>query len=116
MIKSTYKYENVKCIGVYDGDTITVLIDFGFKLTQELKIRLHRIDTPELRGSEKASGIISRDFVRKKILDKNIMLETIKKGKYGRIVAEVYFHDSNEQLECMNDLLVDEGLAIYKDY
>ena len=42
------------------------------------------INTPE--GEERELGIVSRGELREKILDKDIILETIKdkKGKYGR--------------------------------
>ena len=56
---------------VYDGDSITVDIDLGFGvLLQSQKIRLLKINTPEIRGSERASGIISRDALRGKISEK----------------------------------------------
>ncbi len=108
-----YRYENVKCIDVYDGDTITVIIDFGFKLTQEVKIRLARIDAPELRGSTKEAGKKSRDILREMILNESIVLSTQKKqkGKYGRIVAEVYYQGSN-----LNNWLVRQEYAKYREY
>ncbi|MEZ0139414.1 MAG: thermonuclease family protein [Candidatus Reddybacter sp.] len=34
-----------------------------------------------------------------------------KKGKYGRWLADVLIDDA-----CINDLLVDKGLAVYHDY
>ena len=44
-----YTYR-AKIIGVYDGDTITALVELGFNVTIELKLRLYGIDTPEVRG------------------------------------------------------------------
>lgn len=99
---------------VYDGDTITVDIDLGFHvgLTSE-KIRLYRINTPEVRGSEREQGLISRDWLRERILDKEIILRTYKdkKGKYGRWLADVLVDEV-----CINDELVEKGLAVYHDY
>ncbi|MBQ0718579.1 MAG: thermonuclease family protein [Gammaproteobacteria bacterium] len=99
---------------VYDGDTITVDIDLGFHVSlSKEKFRLNRINTPEVRGPEKAEGLISRDWLRERILDKEIILVTHKdkKGKYGRWIADIWLDGV-----CINDELVDKGLAEYKDY
>jgi endonuclease YncB( thermonuclease family) len=48
--------------GVYDGDSITVDIDLGFNnWMKNQKVRLYGINTPELRGEERPSGLIARD-------------------------------------------------------
>jgi len=95
--------------GVYDGDSITVDIDLGFGIImKDKKIRLADIDTPELRGDEKDQGIISRDWLRNKILNKHITINTIKdtSGKYGRYLAFVYYDNVN-----LNEQMLNEGLA-----
>lgn len=82
---------------VYDGDTITCDIDLGFKVTlKDQKLRLFGVDTPELRGKDKESGLAARDFLRDKILEKDITVVTLKdkKGKYGRWLAKVYKDDT----------------------
>lgn len=99
---------------VYDGDTITVDVDLGFHVQlKKEKFRLYRINTPEVRGPEKEQGYISRDWLRERILNKEIELVTYKdkKGKYGRWLADVWIDGI-----CVNDELVDRGLAEYKDY
>ena len=107
-----YTYR-AKIIGVYDGDTVTALVDLGFGITNKIKVRLKGINTPELRGVERAQGIISRDFLREKILNKDIVIETFKdkKGKYGRYIGTLWINDEN-----INELLVEQGLAEKKDY
>lgn len=97
-------------VSVYDGDTITCDVKLGFNVTiSNQKIRLYGIDTPELRGDERDDGIISRDFVRDKILDKDIKLYTLKdkRGKYGRMLGIVYVENEN-----INQLLLDKNLAV----
>lgn len=104
--KYCYNAFVTKC---YDGDTITCDIDVGFGITlKKQKIRLFGINTPEVRGEDKENGYIARDFLRNKILEKNILLFTIKdkKGKYGRMLGIVYHNDVN-----MNELLVKNDLA-----
>lgn len=84
---------------VYDGDTITCDIDCGFGIVYSgQKIRLYGIDTPELRGDERERGIEVRNILRNKILNKQIILKTIKdkKGKYGRYLGIIYIEENGE--------------------
>ena len=97
---------------VYDGDTITVDFDLGFGIVlKKQKIRLLGINTPEVRGPERADGILSRNALRQRILDKQVIIRTSKdkKGKYGRWLGEVYVEDEN-----INQWLITEGYA--KEY
>jgi len=98
---------------VYDGDTVTVDIDLGFDvILKAQKIRLLRINAPEVRGEQRELGLKSRDALRQKICNKWIRLKTEKdkKGKFGRWLGEIWFND-----ECINDWLLKEGLAeVYK--
>ncbi|MBM4171591.1 MAG: nuclease, partial [Ignavibacteria bacterium] len=116
MEKNLYHYK-ATVTEVYDGDTCTVDIDLGLHVwTRGEKIRLNRINAPEVRGSEKEKGILSRDFLRNKILGKEILLETIKDKdeKYGRYLGEIILLDSSNNEINVNDLLVKEGFAEYK--
>lgn len=99
---------------VYDGDTVTADVDLGFSVwAHGEKLRLYGLDAPELRGSEREQGLISRDWLREQILDKDVFIRTVadKKGKYGRYLAEIFLDGIN-----INDQLVAEGLAEYKVY
>jgi len=96
-------------VGVYDGDTITVDIDLGMSTWKKnVKLRLARIDTPELRGEEKEEGKRVRDYVRVTILNKEVVIKTSKDktGKYGRYIAEVLIGGMN-----LNDHLLELGMA-----
>ena len=106
-------------VSVYDGDTCTVNIDLGLNTwIHEEKIRLARIDAPEIRGAEREQGIVSRDYLRELILDRDIILNTIKdkKGKYGRYLGEIWIKDDNDVYYNVNDKMVAEGYAVYYDY
>ena len=114
-INPQYQYPAL-VVSVYDGDTITVNIDLGFGVElKKQKIRLYGINTPEVRGSSRDLGIISRDYVRENILNKNIMLQSIKdkKGKYGRWLGIVLMGEENVNL---NKELINKNLAIFADY
>lgn len=103
--------------GVYDGDSITADIDLGFNIWMRgQKIRLYGIDTPELRGEERAAGLVSRDRLRDLILDKEIIITSYKdkSGKYGRWLATLFSNDGSG-FENVNLTLLAEGLAeVYK--
>lgn len=104
---------------VYDGDTCTVNIDLGLHTwIQGEKIRFNRINTPEVKGDERTDGLKVRDYVRELILNKKIILNTIKdkKGKYGRYLGEIWTEDENGEFFNLNDHLVTKGFAVYKEY
>lgn len=118
--QNKYWYE-AYVTGVYDGDTITAVVDLGFRVEMEMEIRLFGIDTPELRGAEKEAGKISRDWVREKILDTTILIHTQKnkKGKHKRYLATVYassiYPDILFEGTSLNSQLVHNGLAVYRE-
>ena len=99
---------------IYDGDTITCTIDcgFGVKLTKQ-KVRLFGINCPEMRGDNKVAGKESRDALREKIMDKDILIQTIKdkKGKYGRYLGIIYLEDEN-----INDWIVNNNHGVKAEY
>ena len=118
MFDSLYHYRAL-VTDVYDGDTCTVDIDLGMNIwVRGEKLRLYRINAPELRGAERPEGLKSRDFLREQIDGKKIVIQTIKdkKGKYGRYLAEIWIVGEDETAININDLLVEKGFAIYKDY
>lgn len=110
-----YEYK-AKLERVVDGDTIDVIIDMGFKITTDQRIRLAHIDTPEIfrkkRDSEEyKKGIESKEYVEKRLADNQdeMKLLTYKNpGKYGRYLGVIILADSDKSL---NDELVQKGLA-----
>ena len=111
--KSQQTYGNLVCKFVknYDGDTITVNIpDVHPIIGKRISVRINGIDTPELRGTtgeikEKArtaKRMVKNLCKRAKILE----LRNIKRGKYFRIVADVYVDE-----KCIADILIKNGLA-----
>lgn len=115
-----YEY-NATCVSVYDGDTITVDLDLGFNTCRKgIKIRLFGINTPEIRGGTEATkeaGRRSRDWLKEKILGKEIILKTYKdkKGKYGRWLGEIFFVGKTDE-ESLNNQMVNLGLAEVANY
>ncbi|MCR4417542.1 MAG: thermonuclease family protein [Ignavibacteria bacterium] len=112
-----YHYRAV-VVGVYDGDTINVNIDLGLSTwINNEKLRLARINAPEIKGKERAKGLKSRDFLRDLLINKKVIIQTIKdrKEKYGRYLAEIWLEE-NGKFTNVNDLMVQKKLAVYKKY
>jgi len=117
MHDSLYHYR-ARVVSVYDGDTCTVNIDLGLHAwIHEEKLRLARINAPELVGVEKPAGLAARDFLRSLIDGKEIYIKTIKdkQEKYGRYLAEI-FVEQNGTWTNVNDQMVQNGHAAYKEY
>ncbi|MGQ9643147.1 MAG: thermonuclease family protein [Ignavibacterium sp.] len=118
MDKQLYHYK-AKVVSVYDGDTCTIDIDLGLHAwIRGEKIRLNRINAPELKGKERTKGIASRDFLGSLILDKEIIIETIKdtKEKYGRYLGEIWLKDPSGNFININDEMVKNKFAKYQKY
>ena len=84
-----------KVISVYDGDTFRVDIDSLPPIVgKNIPIRLNGVDTPEIQGKcqyEKDLALKARDFVRNKLANaKEIKLTNLQRGKYFRVVANVF--------------------------
>jgi len=102
-------------LSVYDGDTITVMLDLGMNITRKASCRLVGIDTPEIRtkvAGEKEAAYKARDRVRELVHDKQITIHSIAKpDKYGRLLVKVWTDDG----QCVNDLLLAENHAVPYD-
>lgn len=103
--------KHVTIVSVYDGDTFKVNIP-GYPdiVGKEISIRLYGIDTPEKRGTSgytKELALKARTFVYNKLHNaKRIVLKNVRRGKYFRIIADVYVDGEN-----LSQLLINEGLA-----
>jgi len=110
-----YKYK-AKIERVVDGDTIDIVIDLGFKITTNQRIRLAGINTPETYSVKKDTleykkGMAAKNFVVQRIETNNFeaIVETSKTiGKYGRYIGTIWLEDSDISL---NDELVQTGHA-----
>ena len=93
-----YEY-TAKVIRVVDGDTLEVDMNLGFGIHFIEKLRLLRVDTPEVHGvkhvsAEYARGKIASAFTQAWVdsVNSEIIVKTKKdrKGGRGRYLAEVY--------------------------
>lgn len=110
-----YQYYVREIKSVVDGDTIDVVIDLGFNVLFEQRVRLAGIDTPESRTSdkmEKALGLESKEYLKKHLKEaKSVVIKTEKMDsseKYGRILGWLYV---NGDTESVNDKMINDGYA-----
>ena len=118
MEKYNYKAKLVK---VVDGDTIDAMIDVGFDIWIKKRIRYKGIDTWESRTrdlDEKKKGLAAK--ARNKELLESVskksgyfIIKSYGTGKYGRVLADVYIHDSDDNHIWVNKQLIKEG-HVYK--
>jgi micrococcal nuclease len=112
-----YEYK-CKVKRVVDGDTMDVILDLGFDVLHACRVRLAAIDTPESRTrdlDEKARGKLSKAYLKETIKGKKIVLKTkIKdaKGKFGRVIAEVWAEFEEGSMRNVNELMIKECYAV----
>lgn len=97
---------------IYDGDTFRANIEGLHSLIGErIGIRVAGVDTPEMRGKCKLEKDLARQAKQVTVealrSAKVIELRNTKRGKYFRIVADVYVDDKN-----LTDILISSGLGV----
>jgi micrococcal nuclease len=112
-----YEYR-AKTVKIVDGDTVDIDIDLGFGVwVRNQRIRLYKVDTPEKRTRnkiEKKAGLLATEKVTNLIpVGSTIVIKTHKdgKGKYGRILGELFNDDGVN----VNEYLIKNryGVAYY---
>ena len=112
-----YEY-SCKVKRVVDGDTMDVILDLGFDILYSCRVRLGGIDTPESRTrdlDEKARGKLSKAFLQECIKGRKVVLKTKLKdsrGKFGRVIAEVWAELEEGSLRNINELMIKERHAV----
>jgi micrococcal nuclease len=101
----------VKCISVYDGDTVKLAFHLFNNENNDIIIyscRLIGIDTPEMKGPTKDLATKAKLFLSDLVLDKVIeaVFHTDVNEKYGRLLVELFINDEN-----INNKMVVGGYA-----
>ena len=114
-----YQYK-ATVLRVVDGDTLHLDVDLGFFTRMEIIVRLYGLNTPEVRGAERAAGLRSKAYVTEVVPPGTlVVVKTYKAEKYGRFLADIwYLPDSTDREEIqskgrwLNKELLDKGLAV----
>lgn len=109
-----HNHETFNCVEYvrnYDGDTITFHIPNVHPLLgKKINIRVNGVDTPEIRGKTKCEKDLAK--VAKGVVErylkyaKKITLRNIGRGKYFRVVADVYVDNQS-----IKDVLIKKKLG-----
>ncbi|CAK8712276.1 Endonuclease YncB, thermonuclease family [Candidatus Electrothrix gigas] len=114
--QKTYgNFTDVHFVKNYDGDTITVNIKDQHPLIGEnIPVRVAGIDTPEIKGKcaqEKELAHEAKEVVYELFQHgRKVKLKNLRRGKYFRIIADVYVGRKN-----VANVLVKKGLAVRYD-
>ncbi len=103
---------------VYSGESCIVDIDLGLDVwIRGREILFHRIQAPASTGNGKQAAQEARDFLRSLILDREVLLHTVKdrKGKSKRLLAEMVVVTESGETINVNEALVAAGHAVLTD-
>ncbi len=100
----------VEVVDVYDGDTFYINVEGWPDIVgKKIRVRVSGIDAPEIRGGTaetKKKGQASKNFLTDELMGKTtlyggrhnkpkVYLKSIERGKYFRLVADVYYKPYN---------------------
>ena len=110
---SPYSYRVKSIKKIIDGDTFDCILDLGFDVLLEARVRMMGIDTPESRTrdlEEKKFGLLAKEYLIIKLEAEDLIVTTEvdnEKGKFGRILGWVWADDVN-----INQQMIDENMAV----
>ena len=110
---SPYSYRVKSIKKIIDGDTFDCIMDLGFDVLLEARVRMMGIDTPESRTrdlEEKKFGLLAKEYLTEKLDTEDIIVTTEvdnEKGKFGRILGWVWCNGVN-----INNQMIDEHMAV----
>jgi endonuclease YncB( thermonuclease family) len=96
-----------KVVGVSDGDTITLLVEF-----RPHKVRLNGIDAPE---SGQAFGQVAKSKLSDLVFDREVRVSIADVDKYGRLVGDVFVGKTYINAEMVKAGLAWHYVAYSKD-
>lgn len=101
---------------IIDADTVDADVDLGFSIIKTERLRLARVDAPEIRGSEREAGLEAKAWLSSQIpVGSKVMIRTEKSDSFGRYIAEIFVTSDGESFN-INDELVKVGHAEYREY
>ena len=119
-----FTYPILEVLKVYDGDSVTLRLDLGFRLSWSGSCRVDGVDTPEVRGGiataeSKAAAYLARDFVRAWLEEAlaepgwtGLYFESHDWDKFGRALGHVIRQPKDGPAENLSTRLVNEHLAV----
>lgn len=107
--RQPYVYHNVSVLRVIDGDTVEMSIDAGFRVNYRDSFRLLRINAPE-RYVE--GGLEAKQHLEALLAGGVVLVETVKRDKYGRWLVEIYIPGPETGMLNVSDKMCMDGHAV----
>ena len=109
---SPYSYRVKSIVKIIDGDTFDCIMDLGFDVLLEARVRMAGIDTPESRTrdlEEKKFGLLAKEWLISHLNDDIIISTELdnEKGKFGRVLGTVWAEGTN-----INEKMIEEHMAV----
>lgn len=109
---SPYSYRVKSIVKIIDGDTFDCIMDLGFDVLLEARVRMAGIDTPESRTrdlEEKKFGLLAKEWLISHLNDDIIISTQLdnEKGKFGRVLGTVWAEGTN-----INEKMIEEHMAV----
>ena len=85
---SPYSYRVKSIKKIIDGDTFDCILDLGFDVLLEARVRMMGIDTPESRTrdlTEKKFGLLAKEYLTEKLATEDIIITTQVDNEKGRL-------------------------------
>jgi endonuclease YncB( thermonuclease family) len=109
-----------RIIRVVDGDTLDVELDLGWHITYRAKIRLARINAPELNTADGRAALTYvvnaltylSDALTHSVEWRPITVVSHSLDKYGRVLGDVKWTDRDGTAYDLADALVTSGHAV----
>ncbi len=115
-----YEYKGT-VVKITDGDTVHMMVDFGFGSYRKIIMRFKGIDTPEIYRpscqAELEHGREAKQFLVDRILNKEVTFVSYKDrtGKYGRYLADIAY-ERDGQLILLTEELIANGFEKKEKY
>lgn len=92
-----------KVTRIVDGDTFIALIDLGFYVSTEQRIRVAHVNAPERKKGEVCPA---ESFLTEEILGKDFTVTCYGKDRYGRWIGEVIIKG-----KYLSDIMLGKGIV-----
>jgi micrococcal nuclease len=106
----TYKFN---CTRVVDGDTVDGMIDLGFRIYWQVRVRMDGYDAPETwrpkSEAEREAGTKVTQFLTQHIEGKELTIVSKKIDLYNRCIGELFIGEVSVNEEVMK-FIVENGL------
>lgn len=103
---------------VLDGDTFDAIIDLGFHITFQLRVRLRGIDCAEtyhpVNNLEREHGLQAKTLAESLIGNKIVILRTVLDSVYNRYEADVILEDGRSLKDILLENKMQKDPMLYK--